>query len=228
MSQAIKRAMVDWFGPVISEAYGATEVGTVAAITGPEWLAHPGSVGRCIPPFEALVLDDDGNERAVGEIGRLFFRDYTGRGVRYVNDQAKSAAAHIAPGVFTLGEVGYIDADGYVYITDRSSDMVVSGGVNIYPAEIENVLSSHPAVSDVAVIGVPNADMGEAIMALVVLAPEAKASEDELINFCRTELAHYKCPKAVGFVDSLTRNEVGKLDKRALRAPFWPTERTIA
>jgi long-chain acyl-CoA synthetase len=224
---AIKRAVIDWFGPVVSEAYGATEVGTVTAISAQEWLEHPDSVGKCIEPFSVVVIDDDGKECAVGEVGRLYFRDATGRGVNYVHDPVKSAAAHISPGVFTLGEVGRVDSEGYVYITDRVSDMVISGGVNIYPAEVENVLSAHPEVSDVAVIGVPDPDMAEAIMALVVVAPGATPSEAELIGYCRSQLAHYKCPRSVTFVDSLHRTEVGKLDKRRLRAPFWPTDRTI-
>jgi long-chain acyl-CoA synthetase len=226
----IKRAMIEWFGPVISEAYGATEVGTVTAISASEWLEHPGSVGRCIPPFEALVVGADGESLTARQVGRLYFRDGTGRGVHYVHDAAKSAAAHIAPGVFTLGEIGYVDEEGYVYITDRVSDMVVSGGVNIFPAEAENVLSAHPAVADVAVVGIPDEDMGEALRALVVLAPDNGSpppTADDLIDYCRSRLAHYKCPGSVLFADSLRRNEVGKLDKRALRAPFWPTERTI-
>ena len=147
--------MIDWWGPVFSDAYGATEVGTTCSINSDDWLDHPGSVGRPVPPFEALVLDDDGNEVPPDTEGRLYFRDTTGRGIVYPNDPEKTAAAHIAPGVFTLGEIGYIDEDGYVYITDRFSDMVVSGGVNIYPAEAEQVLIEHPAVADVACIGVP-------------------------------------------------------------------------
>ena len=142
----VKRAMIEWWGPIFNDAYGATEVGTTCSITSVDWLEHPGSVGRAIPPFEALVLDDDGNEVPAGTEGRLYFRDTTGRGVVYPNDPEKTAAAHIAPGVFTLGEIGYLDDDGFVFITDRFSDMVVSGGVNIYPAEAEQVLIDHPQV----------------------------------------------------------------------------------
>ena len=147
--------MIDWWGPVFFDAYGATEVGTTCMITSQEWLAHPGSVGRAIPPFTALVVDDDGNELPPNTEGRLFFADATGRGVVYPNDPEKTAAAHLRPGVFTLGEIGYLDDDGYVFITDRFSDMIVSGGANIYPAEAEQVLLEHPGVADVAVIGVP-------------------------------------------------------------------------
>jgi long-chain acyl-CoA synthetase len=222
---SVKTAMIEWWGPIISEAYGATEVGTVTSISATEWLEHPGSVGRCIPPFEVLVVDADGNDCPAGQVGQLYFRDSTGRGVAYVNDPAKSRAAHLAPGVFTLGEVGFVDADGFVHITDRLSDMVISGGVNIYPAEVEKVLAEHPGVRDVAVIGVPDPDMAEALMGLVVA--DAGISEAELIGFCRDRIAHYKCPTRIVFVDTLRRTELGKLDKRRLRAPYWPSERTI-
>ena len=140
----VKRAMIEWWGPIFVDAYGATEVGTTCSITSAEWLEHAGSVGRAVPPFEALVVDDDGVELAPMVEGRLYFRDTTGRGIVYPNDPEKTAAAHIAPGVFTLGEIGYVDHDGYVFITDRFSDMVVSGGANIYPAEAEQVLIRAP------------------------------------------------------------------------------------
>jgi acyl-CoA synthetase (AMP-forming)/AMP-acid ligase II len=224
---ALKEAMIDWWGPVISEAYGATEVGTVTSISATEWLGHKLSVGRCIPPFEVLVVDEDGTQVPTNQVGRLYFRDATGRGVVYVNDAEKTAAAHLAPGVFTLGETGYVDDEGYVYITDRTTDMVISGGVNIYPAEAEKVLSTHPAVHDVAVIGVPDPDMGEALMGLVVLNPEWSPSEQELISFCRERLAHYKCPSRIEFRSTLERSELGKLNKQRLRVPYWPSARTI-
>ena len=218
----VKRAMIEWWGPIFIDAYGATEVGTTCQISSQEWLEHPGSVGRPIPPFSVLVLDDDGNEVAPNTEGRLFFKDATGRGVIYPNDPEKTKAANIAPGVFTLGEIGYVDADGFVYITDRFSDMVVSGGVNIYPAEAEQVLVKHPAVLDVACIGVPHAEMGEELKALVILRDGVKApSAADLIAFCRENLSHYKCPRTVEFVDDLGRNTMGKINKRKLRAPYW-------
>lgn len=224
----VKKQMIDWWGPVFVEAYGATEAGTTNIITSPEWLEHPGSVGRTIPPFEAVVVGEDGVPVGPGEVGVLYFRDTTGRGIAYHNDPQKTAAAHRAPGEFTLGEMGYVDEDGYVYITDRVSDMVVSGGVNIYPAEAENVLMAHPAVVDVACVGIPNEEMGEELMALVVTADDvANPSPTELIDFCRQRLAGYKCPKRVTFVDDLGRNPMGKLNKRTLRSPYWPSERTI-
>lgn len=225
---AVKRRMIEWWGPVFIEAYGATESGTTNMITSPEWLEHPGSVGRTLPPFELLVIGDDGSPVSQGEVGTLYFRDATGRGIVYHNDAEKTAAAHLEPGVFTLGEMGYADADGYVYITDRVSDMVVSGGVNIYPAEAELILMDHAAVDDVACIGVPNEEMGEELKALVVPAnPADPPAPDALLAFCRERLAHYKCPRTVEFVADLGRNSMGKVNKRVLRAPYWPSERTI-
>ncbi len=218
----VKRSMIEWWGPIFIDAYGATEVGTTCQITSQEWLEHPGSVGRPIPPFSVRVLDDDGYDVAAGVEGRLFFVDSTGRGVIYPNDPEKTAAANIAPGVFTLGEIGYVDTDGYVFITDRFSDMVVSGGVNIYPAEAEQVLVQHPAVLDVACIGVPHAEMGEELKALVMLREGVSAPDgSEIIGFCRERLSHYKCPRSVEFVEDLGRNTMGKINKRKLRAPYW-------
>lgn len=225
----VKRRMIEWFGPVFSDAYGATEVGTICSITSPEWLEHPGSVGRCIPPFtRAVVLDDDDNELPAGQEGRLYFEDSTGRGVVYPSDPAKTAAANLRPGVFTIGEIGYVDDDGYVFITDRFSDMIVSGGVNIYPAEAEQVLINHPAVADVAVIGVPNTEMGEEVKALVVpVDPASPPTPAELIAYCREHLSGYKSPRTIDIVDTIGRSAMGKLNKKALRKPYWPSDRTI-
>jgi long-chain acyl-CoA synthetase len=218
----VKRQMIEWFGPVLQDAYGATEVGTTCAISSAEWLEHPGSVGRAVPPFRAIVIGDDDQELPPGEEGRLYFEDATGRGVVYPGDPEKTAQAHLRPGVFTLGEIGYITPDGYVYITDRFSDMIVSGGANIYPAEAEQALVQHPGVSDVAVIGVPNADMGEEVKALVVPRDAADPpSPDELIAWCRERLAGYKCPRSVEIVETVGRNAMGKVNKRALRKPYW-------
>jgi acyl-CoA synthetase (AMP-forming)/AMP-acid ligase II len=217
----VKRAMIDWWGPVFLEAYGASEVGTTCSISSEDWLAHPGSVGQADPPFEALIIGEDGEELPPGVEGRLYFRDATGRGIVYHNDPEKSAAAHLAPGVFTLGEMGRMDEDGFVYITDRFSDMVVSGGVNLYPAEAENVLIQHPAVADVACIGIPHPEMGEQLLALVIPAPETTVDGAELIEFCRARLSTFKCPRAVEIVDDLGRTTMGKVNRRKLRAPYW-------
>ncbi len=214
----VKAAMIEWFGPVFRDAYGATEVGTVCTITSEEWLEHRGSVGRSIPPFHAVVLDDDLNELPPGTEGRLFFRDDTGRGIVYPNDPAKTAASNPAPGLFTLGEIGYLDDDGYVYITDRFNDMVVSGGVNIYPAEAELLLIDHPGVADVACIGVPHPDMGEKLVALVMPSdPAAPPDLDEMSAWLRDRLSHYKCPREYHLVADLGRSTMGKINKRRLR-----------
>lgn len=224
----VKRKMIEWWGPILYEVYGSTESGTTNAITSEEWLAHPGSVGKTVPPFELLVIGEDGEQLEAGREGLLYFRDTTGRGIRYHNDPDKTRAAHLRPGVFTLGDIGYADEDGYVYITDRSSDMVVSGGVNIYPAETEHVLLEHPGVSDVAVIGVPNMEMGEELKALIVPVDLASPpSADELDEFCRDRLAGYKRPRSYEFRSDIGRTTMGKVNKRRLRAPYWPTDRTI-
>ena len=218
----IKRSMIDWWGLIFTDAYGATEVGTTCQISSADWLENPGSVGRPVPPFSVIVLDDDGNELPANTEGRLFFKDATGRGVIYPNDAEKTKAANIAPGVFTLGEIGYVNDGGFVYITDRFSDMVVSGGVNIYPAEAEQVLVQHPDLLDVACIGIPHAEMGEELKALAIPRdlknpPDAK----EVLAFCRERLSHFKCPRTIEFVEDLGRNTMGKINKRKLRAPYW-------
>jgi long-chain acyl-CoA synthetase len=224
----VKRAMIDWFGPVLLEAYGGTESGTTNMITSPEWLMKPGSVGKTLPPFELLVVGEDGESVAQGEVGQLYFRDTTGRGIIYHNDPEKTRAAHLAPGVFTLGEMGYVDEDGYVFITDRVSDMIVSGGVNIYPAEAEQVLIRHPDVADVAVIGAPSPLMGEDVKALVIPVDAARPPDIAALDaYCRQHLAGYKCPRSFDFVADLGRNAMGKINKRALKRAYWPTERTI-
>ncbi|MEQ8861224.1 MAG: AMP-binding protein [Pseudomonadales bacterium] len=218
----VKRAMIDWWGPVLLEAYGASEVGTTCMITSEEWLEHPGSVGRAVPPFEALVLSEAGDPLPPRTEGQLYFRDATGRGVIYHNDPGKSAAAHIVPGTFTLGEIAYLDEDGYVYITDRFSDMVVSGGVNVYPAEAEQVLIDHPAIADVACIGIPHPEMGEQLHALAIAEdPEHAPDPAEITGWCRERLSHYKCPRSLEWVEDLGRNTMGKINKRKLRAPYW-------
>lgn len=218
--QDVKRAMIEWWGPVIVESYGATEAGVLTTIDSHDWLAHPGSVGRANPRFEAVVVDDDGHPVPPGTEGRLYFRDRLGRGIVYHHAPEKSAAAHLEPGVLTAGEVGYVDADGYVYITDRVSDLAVTGGVNVYPAEAEMVLRAHPRVEDAACIGVPNADLGEELKALVVPA-DAELTAEELTAYCAERLTRYKCPRTVDLVAALPRNALGKLNKKDLRGPYW-------
>ncbi|WP_419842704.1 AMP-binding protein [Candidatus Poriferisodalis sp.] len=222
----VKQAMIDWWGPVFTDAYGATEVGTVCSITSEEWLAHRGSVGRPIAPFSALVLDEAGNELAPNTEGRLYFRDASGRGIVYPNDPAKTAASNPEPGLFTLGEIGRIDDDGYVYVTDRFSDMVVSGGANLYPAEAEQHLVDHPAIADVACIGVPHPEMGEELRALIVPRDGAVGGFDaeEVAAWLATRLTPMKCPRSYELVADLGRSTMGKLNKRRLREAYLAGE----
>lgn len=216
----VKRAMIDWFGPVLVESYGASELGTVARISSADWLAHPGSVGRAVPPFELLVLDENGRPCPAGVQGRIAVRAPHGRGVRYHADPEKTAKAMIAPGVYTLGDLGHLDAEGFLFVTGRESDMVISGGVNLYPAESEAVLRALPGVADVAVVGIPHADLGEAMLALVVACEGGTPDLGGLDRACRESLAGYKCPKTYELVDELPRNAMGKIDKKVLRARY--------
>jgi long-chain acyl-CoA synthetase len=214
--EPVKRRAIEWLGPILWESYGASEVGTTCLISAAEWLERPGSVGRAIPPFEAMVLDDDNQPVPPGTQGRLFFRDTTGHGITYLHASAEGVS--LGPDTFTLGEIGVMDADGYVWITDRASDMIVSGGVNIYPAEAEQVLSNHPAISEVSCIGVPHEEMGEQMVALVVAAnPAIPPDTDEVIAWCRDRLTHYKCPKRAYIVDELVKTPLGKIDKKAMQ-----------
>ena len=223
----VKRAMIDWLGPVITEYYGATEANGFTFCTTAEWLAHPGTVGRPILG-ELLILDGEGKECPAGVDGTIWFRGATA--FQYFQDPAKTADSRSSDGTTsTVGDVGHVDADGYLYLTDRKSYMIISGGVNIYPQETENVLSGHPAVVDVAVIGVPNEDLGEEVKAVVQLADPAAAGPElaqDLIDYCRDRLAHFKCPRTVDFVPELPRSETGKLYKRLLRDAYWTGHQT--
>jgi long-chain acyl-CoA synthetase len=217
---AVKRQMLDWWGPIIHEYYAGTEDIGSSFIGPEEWLAHPGSVGR--PLDECHILDEDGNELPPGEAGIVWFAG--GRPFEYHNDPDKTASITNDRGWRTLGDIGRLDEDGYLYLTDRQAHMIISGGVNIYPQEAENVLAGHPAVADVAVIGVPDAEMGEAVRAVVQPTDPAAAGPAlavALLDHCRAELATYKCPRQVDFVDALPRDPNGKLYKRLLRERYW-------
>jgi long-chain acyl-CoA synthetase len=218
----VKRAMIDWLGPIITEYYGATEAHGFTFCTSAEWLARPGTVGRAILG-ELLILDGDGRPCPAGTDGTVWFRGATS--FEYFGDPGKTAQGRSPDGTASsVGDIGHLDADGYLYLTDRESHMIISGGVNIYPQETENVLSAHPAVADVAVIGVPNDDLGEEVKAVVQLAGPAVAGpelERELITYCRDRLAHFKCPRTVDFTAELPRSETGKLYKRLLRDAYW-------
>jgi fatty-acyl-CoA synthase len=216
----IKRQMLDWWGPIIHEYYGGTEDIGSTWITAQEWLAHPGSVGRPVSP--AHIVGPDGDELGPGQEGTVYFEG--GRPFEYHNDPDKTASITDDRGWRTLGDVGLLDEDGYLYLTDRQAHMIIAGGVNIYPQEAENVLAGHPSVADVAVFGVPDPDMGEAVKAVVQpVDPSAAGSEleAELIDFCRSQLATYKCPRSVDFSPDLPRDPNGKLYKRLLRERYW-------
>ena len=220
----VKRQMIAWWGPVLVEYYGGTEGAMLATITSEEWLAHPTSVGRPWSIVEVVVVRDDGTECEIGEVGTLYVRNKLGTDFEYHGDPDKTAAAHRSPGVFTLGDVGFLDDEGYLHLSDRRIDMIISGGVNIYPAEIEGVLAAHPAVHDVAVFGVPDDEYGEAVMAAVQLADGVEGSDaltDELRAYCRAHLARYKVPRTFDYMAELPRSPTGKLYKRLLRDPYW-------
>jgi acyl-CoA synthetase (AMP-forming)/AMP-acid ligase II len=216
----VKHQMMEWFGPIIHEYYGGTE-GFVGTTIGPEeWLAHPGSVGR--PNAAVHVVGDDGAELPIGESGELYFEG--GPDFEYFKDPEKTASVSNERGWRSLGDMGYVDEDGYLYLTDRSTFMIVSGGVNIYPQETENLLVMHPMLVDAAVFGVPNDEFGEEVKAIVqpvdgvTPGPELEA---ELIEYCRTHLASYKCPRSVEFDPELPRDPNGKLYKRRIRERYW-------
>jgi acyl-CoA synthetase (AMP-forming)/AMP-acid ligase II len=224
----VKKAMIDWLGPIITEYYGATEANGFTFCDSAQWLAHPGTVGRAILG-ELLILDDEGRQRPAGEDGTIWFRGATA--FEYFQDAAKTEQSRTSDGTTsTVGDVGHLDAEGYLYLTDRKSYMIISGGVNIYPQETENLLSGHPAVLDVAVIGVPNDDLGEEVKAVVQLVDPAAAGPDlerELIAYCRDRLTHFKCPRTVDFVSELPRSATGKLYKRLLRDEYWKGHQTL-
>jgi long-chain acyl-CoA synthetase len=223
--ESVKRSMIEWWGPIVWEYYGGTEGGFITVISPGEWLARPGSVGRPTPVVEVIVVDGDGRRLGPGEPGDLYFRNLMGSDFRYHNADEKTEAAHLEPGVGTLGDIGYLDDEGYLFLSDRRIDMIISGGVNIYPAEIESVLAAHPSVADCAVFGIPDDEMGERVMAVVVPvgsgAPGGPGLAADLETHCRRHLAGYKCPRRFEFADSLPRNEAGKLSKRVLRDPYW-------
>jgi long-chain acyl-CoA synthetase len=215
----VKAAMIRWLGPIVDEYYSGSEGSGITYITSPEWLEHRGSVGRPILG-EVSITDDDGRLLPPFEPGTIWFRG--GERYEYRGDAEATAAKRDRRGRTTLDDVGYLDLDGYLYLTDRRTHMIVSGGVNVYPLEAENVLATHPAVEDVAVIGVPHPEFGEEVKAVVVAAGEPDdVLAGELIAYCRARLAHPKCPRSVDFVDELPRLATGKLAKHKLKDRYW-------
>ena len=218
---AVKEQMIDWWGPIIHEYYAGTEGNGFCAITSQEWLEHKGSVGRnLLGPIH--ILDDDGNELPAGAVGTVYFEG--GPGFEYHNDPSKTAMSRTAEGWSTLGDIGRLDDEGYLYLTDRKADLIISGGVNVYPQEAENVLTLHPGVADVAVFGVPDEDLGEQVKAVVQPVDGAAAGPDleqELIAYCRERLSALKCPRSIDFRPELPRHPTGKLYKRLLRDEYW-------
>ncbi|MEW6776738.1 MAG: AMP-binding protein [Bdellovibrionota bacterium] len=223
-SPALKKKILDTFGPVLFEMYGATELGMVTVARPEDLKKNPSTIGKKVPAIEIRLLDDNGKEVGVDQPGELFVGSkFLIDG--YYKDEAATQSSKKG-GFFSVGDVAKVDAEGYYYILDRKKDMVISGGVNIYPAEIEEELLQHPAVFDAAVVGVPDEEWGEALKAFVVLKPGQKASEAELIGFCAERLAKLKKPKSIEFMDELPRNPQGKVLKRELREKYWAGRET--
>ncbi len=225
VSVDVKRRMIDWWGEVFVEYWGATEGGVNTLVDSKDWLAHPGTVGRTLPAFEVFAVDESGGRLPAGVAGDLYCRhEHQDRVFEYHGDAVKTKAAHPEPGVFTIGDVGFVDEDGWVHLVDRKSNMIISGGVNIYPLEIEQALQAHPAVSDAGVFGIPDDDWGESVKAAVELhdgfAP-SEALAAELIAFVRERLAGYKVPRSIDFETELPRTPSGKLYLRHLRDRYW-------
>ena len=216
----VKKAMIDWWGPVINESYGATELGFLTLATSEDFLKYPGTVGRPLPEATIKIYSDDGEELPAGEQGTVYarlslFRDFT-----YIGDDDKRQSIERA-GLVTCGDVGYLNEDGYLFLCDRASDMIISGGVNIYPAEIEAALITHEGVLDCAVFGIPDAEMGERVAAIVESRPGVALDAEAIAAFLRDRVAGYKVPRHIEFRNDLPREDSGKLFKRRLRDPFW-------
>lgn len=216
----VKEKMIEWMGPVLFEFWGGTETGVVTLITSPEWLEHKGSVGR---GFTAAlhIMDEDGNELPAGEPGTICME--SGRKYSYFKEPDKTASSRNEDGWTNIGDIGYLDEEGYLYLTDRKSFMIISGGVNIYPQETEDILVMHPKVMDVAVIGVPNEEFGEEVKAVVQPVDMSEAGselETELIEYARSKVSHIKCPKTIDFMEALPRTPAGKLLKRLIKEKY--------
>ena len=219
----IKENMINWWGPILFEYYAGTEFNGMTIVNSEEWMEHKGTVGRPLVG-ELHILDDEGNELPSGEPGGIYFGGETATSFEYHNDQEKTQSAISKQGYSTLGDIGYVDDEGYLYLTDRKAFMIISGGVNIYPKETEDALIMHPKVADVAVFGVPHPEMGEEVKAVVQpanMSDIGEALEAELIAFCKEKISHVKCPRSVDFEEELPRHPTGKLYKRLLKDRYW-------
>ena len=222
---AVKAGLIEWLGPVVYEYYAATEGGGTF-VDSEEWLRKPGTVGKPVDPELIHILDSDGNQLPIGEVGTVYMRAPNRGRFSYYKDDAKTASSYRG-NYFTLGDHGYLDEDGYLFLTGRSAELIISGGVNIYPAEVDAVLLTHPAVADAGTIGIPNLEWGEEVKAVVELKPDSQPSASlaaELMQWCRDRLAHYKCPRSVDFVAELPRHDNGKLYRRKLRELYVQDE----
>jgi long-chain acyl-CoA synthetase len=216
----VKRAMIDWWGPVIHEAYGASELGYMTRLDSDEAMRKPGSAGRPLPGVSLAILDDAGQPLPQGRAGLIYVNQPAYADFSYINhDDARRGMER--DGLKTLGDIGYLDEDGFLFIVDRAADLVISGGVNIYPAEIEASLQLLPGVADCAVFGIPDAEFGEALAAAVQCQPGAVLGADDVRAYLRERLAGYKVPKVVVFHDQLPREDTGKIFKRKLREAYW-------
>ncbi len=224
---SVKRAMIEWLGPIVVEYYAGTEDAGATLITSPQWLEHPGSVGRAIEGCQVHVCDDTGREREPGQVGRIYFESSEAAAdFHYYGEPEKTARAHHPrhPHWSALGDLGRLDEQGYLYLADREAFMVISGGVNIYPQEIEDILLQHPAVTDVAVFGIPDEDLGEQVKAIVQPSGVGTAGPElvqDLLDHCAKHLARFKCPRSIDFLEDFPRSPTGKLHKAKLRDSYW-------
>jgi long-chain acyl-CoA synthetase len=219
----VKQQMIEWLGPIVEEYYAATEGGGTY-VTSKEWLERPGTVGKAGAGQEVVVRDADGNDVPAGTIGMVWLRRSKDEPFEYHRDPDKTASIHEGD-FFTLGDMGWMDDEGYLFLSGRTAELIISGGVNIYPAEVDAVLLEHPAVADVACVGVPDDEWGEAVKAVVELRDGFSSTpelERELLDFTRARLAHFKCPRSVDFVNDLPRFETGKIYRRLVRDRYWP------
>jgi long-chain acyl-CoA synthetase len=213
--------LIEWLGPVVYEYYAATE-GPGTVVDSHTWLKKPGTVGKPQPAENVMVGDEDGRPLPAGEVGTVWLRALPATRFQYFKDDDETAKSYRGE-YFTLGDIGYLDEDGFLFLTDRSANLIISGGVNVYPAEIDAVLLEHPAVADAAAIGVPNEEWGEEVKAVVQLKPGIAASDElaeQLLAHCRARLAHYKCPRSIDFTDALPRLDNGKIYKHRLREMY--------